>query len=159
MKAFYTALKAKLKTALPQIAHFNKWNNQLVNIADEVPFPRPALFIEIEPVQWEPVNKRQKKGNISIIFHLVTDSYDTFADDADGLEALDLTDIATREIERIYMEQCTPFINTVTGLDNDHGNLIENKVMFTTTYKVDLYDGKEYSPVTPELKVSGNLEA
>ena len=157
MKELYLALKAILTQELEQIAHINKWNNQLVNLLDEVPFARPAIFIEIEPVQWSPVNKRLKKGTISIVFHIVTDSYDTFADDTDGLEALALTDTITAFLETIYIPKCTPFINENTVLDNDHGNLIENKLTFTTEYTKCVGNSKNYQEVTPDLDITKEI--
>ena len=158
MKTFYTSLKAKLIAALPQIAHFGKWNNQLVNLADEIPFERPALFIEIEPVQWEIVNKRQKKGNFNITLHIVSDSYDTFADDAASLATLDLCDQVTQATEASKIANCTPFLHNNTAIDNDHGNLIEDRITFSTSYTTFVSDGKTLTPVTPDLNITGEFE-
>lgn len=158
MKQFYLALKALLQTELTTFKHFNKWNNQIVNIEQEVPFERPALFIEIEPVQWSIVNKRLKKGDISIVFHVVTDSYDTFADDTDGLAALEITDNVIAIIETLQIPKCTPFIHASTQLDNDHGNLIENKITFTSQIEKAIGQGKTYVAVEPDLNLIGSIK-
>lgn len=158
MKLFYQSLKAMLSAKLPEVNHINKWNDQLLNLEDETPFDRPAIFIEIEPIQWENTTKKTKKGAVSIILHIVTDCYNTFEDDVETLEALDLMDKTTGVMEANKISYCTPFINTTTMPDNNHGNLIENKVIFTTEYTKCVSVGKIYTEVTPDLEVTGAIE-
>lgn len=157
MKTFYIALKAKLTTALPQIAHCSKWNNQIQNIEDEIPFNRPALFIEIESVSWDKYSKTSKTGIVTLVLHVISDCYDTHADDADAMDALDLTDEVTQIMETTKLSNCTPFININTFLDNDHGNLIAHSIMFNTEYTKCVGDSKNYQEVTPQLAIINEI--
>jgi hypothetical protein len=157
MKAFYTAIKLHIQTKLPQVLHIDLWNDQLMNLESENQFLRPAIFVELDPVQWA-TNKNSKKGTVNFILHLVTDCYDNRADDTYAIEALDKVDETEEQFDGHKMENCTPFENTSTTIDNNHGNLIENLLGYSCEYTKCITRGKKFVEVEPNLKVEGEFK-
>lgn len=158
MKAFYNNIKQHIKTKLPDVLHIDFWNDQLNNLDEENPFLTPAIFIELEPVQWTDTGKNSKKGTVSFTLHLVTDCYDTRADDQDAMKALDFMETIEQQFDGIKLNHCTPFINTLTTMDNNHGNLIENLLGYSCEYIKCISRGKKYVEAKPDLKVEGSFK-
>lgn len=158
MKQYYQNLKAQLTTKLPTIAHINLWNEQITNLDDEAPFLRPAIFVEIEPLVWEQINKTTKRATVNLTLHVVSDCYDTHADDTDAMQALDLTDLATEAMETSKLPNSTLFNQTQSVIDNNHGNLIINQISFTSIYTKCIGNDKTYISVTPDLLINAAFE-
>lgn len=158
MKKFYKCIKQHIKTKLTKVQHIDLWNEQTNHLEEDIPFLRPAIFVEIEPIQWLETGKNSKKGTVNFTLHLVTDCYDTKADDKYALDALDMLNEVEQQFDGHKMINCTPFENTLTTIDNNHGNLIENLLAYTCEYTKCITRGKKYVEVTPELKVEGNFK-
>lgn len=155
MKAFYTTLKAYISTNMPGILHVDLWNDQLNNLDDENPFERPAIFIELGEINWTDVNKNGKRGALPVTFHLVSDCYDTRADDPNAMDALDLLDLAADHFDNLKLANATPLVPASTTPDNNHGNLIDGKVSYTTEITRCIKGGKNYVETLPDLAVAG----
>ena len=156
MKAIYLTLKQYTLQKMA-VKHVDLWNDQLSNLEEEIPFERPAVFIELGEVQWTNVNKNGKRGTLLITFHIVTDCYDVYAGDNYALDSLDLMDNAANYFDGLKIESCTPFIPSTTTIDNNHGGLIHNQVSYTTEVTKCIKYGKNYTEVTPELNITGDF--
>lgn len=155
MKTLYNQIKNYVQTNINQIAHTSLWNDQINNLEDEVPFMRPALFVELGAIQWNTASKRQKTGTITITLHLITDCYDTLADDNDALQALDLLDTLASAFDGVRFENCTPLVPNTTTTDSNHGNLIHLLLDYSTEITSCITDKKNYTAVEPDLQVTG----
>ncbi|MGJ1198855.1 hypothetical protein ACR777_05465 [Sphingobacterium spiritivorum] len=158
MKELYLSIKEYILDKLPVVLHVDLWNEQIMNIEEEVPFLRPAVFIEFGIVEWTRVNKTQKSGNVPLRLHLVTDCYDFQADGADALQSLDLLNELEGFMDGSALPGCTPMLNTNTQIDNNHGNLIENITSYSFDYTKCIPSKKNLVPVTPNLQVEGEIK-
>jgi len=158
MKDLYQNIKTFVQTNIPDIIHVNIWNEQITNIQDEVQFLRPALFIEFGIVEWNQVNKGKKTGTVPVILHLVTDCYDTDADDQDMMTSLELLDDVESIFDGSAVSGCTPFTSTTTQTDHNHGNLIENILSYSTQYTKCIRSNRRTVEAKPELNVQGQIK-
>ena len=158
MRTLYTNIKAFIKQQLPQVVHVNIWNNQLANLQDEPQFLRPAVFVEFGIVEWTKTNKSNKTGTIPVTLHIVNDCYDTDADDIDMMNSLELLNEVEEVFDGATLQACTPFINTSTQPDHDHGNLIENITTYTTEYTKCIRSNRKMTEVNAGLQVEGTIK-
>ena len=157
MTAIYLAIKLYIQQKFPDVLHIDLWNEQILNIEDEVPFSRPAIFVEFGDILWNNVSKASKTGTVPTTLHIVTDCYDVRADDADSLSALDRLDQTSEKFDNLKIPKCTPFMPTSTAIDNNHGNLIHNTLSYTFDLKLHIRGGENLLEVEPNLKVTGTF--
>ena len=73
----YSDIKAKIEEKVPAIAHIDLWNENVTYIEQEETFPLPALFIEFDTIDWQPVKDDGcgpcTVGYGQIRLHLVTE--------------------------------------------------------------------------------------
>lgn len=157
MKELYDQIKI-YALELVGVNHVCLWNDQLNNLEEEVPFMRPAVFVEFGVIQWTEIGKRQKKGILPLTIHLVTDCYDTLADDNDALKALEFLSEASDHFDGKAFPNCTVLSPDTSAPDNNHGNLIHQQLSYTTEITSCIKDKRTYTEVTPGLKVTGGYQ-
>ena len=93
-KALYELIRDRLLTieqdGKPVIRHIDLFNEQLLNIEQEVPFYTPAVLIEFNDIDWQPLLHGLREATIDVSLHILTDSRD--AHYADTLKRLALLD-------------------------------------------------------------------
>lgn len=55
-KQLFLAVTQRLKSRVPQLAHFDLWNQNVEFIEQEAVFAMPAVFMEFKPIHWETLN-------------------------------------------------------------------------------------------------------
>lgn len=70
----YKSLMEQILNNMPSIKHIDLWNNQTAMEVEEIPFNRPAVFIELVPMQWLTQGSKQQVGDREVIVRLVTDT-------------------------------------------------------------------------------------
>ena len=60
-KTLYLEVKDKI-LAIDEINHFDYWNEEFINESDTTPFPKPAVFFELDGIAWE--TQRTRRGSI-----------------------------------------------------------------------------------------------
>lgn len=87
----YNDIKAKIEEKVPAIAHIDLWNENVAYIEQEETFPLPALFIEFDIIDWQPV-KHSDAGICTVGYgqirvHVVTEwSADSYNESFELLE-------------------------------------------------------------------------
>ena len=61
-------------TGIEEIKHIDLWNHNVEFIEQETAWERPAVFIEFQPIQWNPVvHGVEYRAEVGINLHVVTD--------------------------------------------------------------------------------------
>lgn len=79
----------------PVIRHIDLWNRNVEFIDQEIPWERPAVFVEFSPVRWEAIVPGvEYRAEPQIILHIVTDWAETASEES--RESIDMLDLADR---------------------------------------------------------------
>lgn len=72
---FYEAIMARVKTNVPEIKHFDLYfrQDEEVDEKGELPFLRPAVLFEYDPIDWETLGNKKKAANITFNLHVISD--------------------------------------------------------------------------------------
>lgn len=116
-----------VKTKVPEIAHFGLWNQESETPEEEVPFERPALFIEFGDIEWGRYTKEKdgigSKGEGAIRLHLVTD----WQDETDYIVPFTIGEKLNRELVRIpSSSHYSVLYPSLTLTNHNHTNLLES---------------------------------
>lgn len=76
--------------ALPEIAHINLFNNQVVLAEEEQPFKVPAVFVEFGTIDWKHQLHGVRDAVVQVRLHVVTDS--RVSPWSDTIQVFDLLD-------------------------------------------------------------------
>lgn len=69
----YNTIKERLED-IPEIKHIDLWNHNVEFIEQETAWERPAVFIEFQPIIWQPiVSGIEYRGQVTVNLHIVTD--------------------------------------------------------------------------------------
>lgn len=69
----FEAIKAKLNKEVTDVKWIDLWNHNVEYIESEEGWTRPAVFVEICPIQWEAFTCRGMRGKGLVRLHVVTD--------------------------------------------------------------------------------------
>lgn len=145
---FYEAILARLIDKEVPLKYFDVWNDQLSRNADPEDtlfFNYPAIFIEMDPVEWETLGRRKQQGELN--FNLIvasellheTANIETPEERGRGFEHLQLIDYVFAVLQGFNMvfEDGSSFGSiTRTGTAFDHessgGPIIAHAVPFRT---------------------------
>lgn len=169
-KLIYNWLVARLQSEVPEIAHYDLWDNQPNREADEISWNRPAIFIHLLPINnWQSKGEYLQTAVLNFNIHLQTDAL--------GADNSSRTDTNTRNnslyrlelLGKVYKalhgyttyqdENMIGYISrTGTELDEMSTQTYLDKMSFTcsvedATAKVD-YDLHEMTPVVEGTVVS-----
>jgi hypothetical protein len=130
--------------AAPIFLHADLWNNQLEFIEEEIPFPTPAVFLELLPTNWSQKNNTTQESDIRINFHLVH---------SDPLAALKLCDLLHFALARFRSDTTARPIRESSTPDHNHSELCD----FVEQYRIKLEDtsaSKEAKELLLNLKIT-----
>jgi len=140
---------AELDSSKSAIKHFAIWNNQLQYLADEQPFPLPAVFLQFNPILWEQRSKGIRAADVSLTLHVITRHI------AGGSQSLtqpniaffDLLDAINANLYGLRADFFRNLVSTSSATDHNHAELIDSQ----ETYTVQLTD---HSAMRPILKAA-----
>ena len=134
----YLAYEKQLQTVInettgkPLFKHFDLWNQNVEFLEEETPFQTPAVFFEFLPIQWKTLGQQVQDADLSIIFHIVTEQYDTTAKYTPNKirqQMLDYLNMPSWVIKKMQ-GYCTPFTNGLMRVrsvpNHNHGRYIDS---------------------------------
>lgn len=125
----YTALVARISEQVPEVQHIDLWNEQVAFVEDEMPYDRPAVFIQFMPISWEPMIARPAaRGEARIRLHVVTDWH---PEAADKFLSLRLCDKVARAVNGLSGDSFSALDMTTSATNHNHEELVENIEEFT----------------------------
>lgn len=135
-KQIYMAIIARLKE-ISQIKYIDLWNNNIEMLTSGAVWPRPAVFIEFETVEWKQQQRGARRGDFAIRLHIVTDAVTYNGSDDQrqnaALEYLDLIDEINKSMQGLRGENFAGFMLTTSATNHDHAELIENVERYITS--------------------------
>lgn len=128
---------------IEDIKYVDLWNQNVDFIEEDTPWPRPAVFLELEPITWRVVKgdefyRRYMRGEGTLRLHIVTDWVDGGQEKALSLSAKIWEELFgdTRGFsENTHFEISFPS-QSVTN--HNHDEVLETVDIFTVRYMMGL---------------------
>ena len=121
----------RLATALKQVdngavKHVDLWNHNIEFLEQEEGWPRPAVFIEFEPIKWNDlVPGVEYRANVRVRLHIVTD-WNPDDDGIDHLGSFELPEKIHRELAGMDGEQFRALDLAESHTNHNHEDLMES---------------------------------
>lgn len=80
-KDAYLEIAERLKTNITNLRWVDLWRNQVGFIAEELPFPAPAIFLSFRTISTADLGMKAQDGEVQVDFYVF---YETFADTFKG---------------------------------------------------------------------------
>ena len=132
----YKAICKRLTAQVPDIKHIDLWNNNIAVLSGGAVWPRPAVFVEFETIEWRQQQNRSRMADIAVRLHIVTDavscngSTDPKQDTA--LAFLDLLNKVSAAMQGLRGDNFAGFMLTTSATNHDHAELIESVERYIT---------------------------
>ena len=146
MKAVYEAIRARIESECPDVAHVRVWNNQLalMEAREQLAFNFPADFIEFTENEYSQLGEGIQECNGLITLHIC----DNFYNGDDIEENLQIFDIKTDVFKALNDWKSTtartsPFMRVNEAQDTEHSNVYH----FIQTYAVRWQDASAQRPI------------
>lgn len=112
------------------IKHIDLWNQNVEFLEQEVPWERPAVFVEFEELRWLPVERGvEYRADAIIDLHVVTDwegsseAGSVFMDES--LQVYDLLDEIHRTLARLNGNRFNNFDLLCSRTNHNHEEIVE----------------------------------
>lgn len=112
----------------PVIKHIDLWNRNVEFIDQEIPWERPAVFIEFGPVRWNDIVPGvEYRAEPHVIFHVVTDWADSVAaGDTPAIDMLGLPDHIHDAIAGLEGRTFRDLSLVESQTNHNHEEIVEN---------------------------------
>ena len=157
----------RINSKVPEIKHIDLWNNQIEMEAQELPFNRPAVFLEFLPVTWHTLGQKRSDADINFALHLVTDMTGIQTDSTQ--EEQKQNDSLYRLIlfEKVWVAmqgyqandgdtQFSKIIRNGSNIDSNSGQLNKDTLFFFTHVN-DSAAVPVYTEAPLNLRISGDI--
>ena len=132
----YKAICNRITAQVPDIKHIDLWNNNIAVLSGGAVWPRPAVFVEFETIEWRQQQNRARMADIAVRLHIVTDavSYNGSTDPKQdtALAFLDLLNKVNAAMQGLHGENFAGFMLTTSATNHDHAELIESVERYIT---------------------------
>lgn len=119
-KELYQKLKAQLEE-LEAVKHVALWNHNVVFIEQEQPWERPAVFIEILPLEWRcVVPGREYHSDVTVRLHIVYDWSE------DEINDFDLSSEIAEAVVGLGGEHFSPLEPVAGATNHNHEQIVED---------------------------------
>lgn len=160
LKAFYTAIKARLQSIVvntanpnpelpdivtPVIKQVGVWNNQYTYEEEYKAIKYPHVFIEFASLPWESTGNKQQQASAIVRLHVGSRSIDY-----ESLDHFDLLDVINYWLKGFSGTNFGTFTRVSTEIDHNRDELIAHVI----TYRVRVTDT---SAVRNLINVQGDL--
>ena len=135
-KQIYKAICDRISQQVPEVKHIDLWNNNIAVLSGGAVWPRPAVFVEFETIEWRQQQNRARMADIAVRLHIVTDavSYNGSTDPKQdtALAFLDLFNKVNAAMQGLRGENFAGFMLTISATNHDHAELIESVERYIT---------------------------
>lgn len=153
----YKAICDRLTAQVPDIKHIDLWNNNIAVLSGGAVWPRPAVFVEFEAIEWRQQQNRARMADIAVRLHVVTDavSYNGSTDPKQdsALAFLDLLNKVNAAMQGLRRENFAGFMLTTSATNHDHAELIESVERYITRAQ----DTTAMIPTTPLISLNSQI--
>ena len=150
----YKAICDRLSAQVPDIKHIDLWNNNIAVLSGGAVWPRPAVFVEFETIEWRQQQNRARMADIAVRLHIVTDavSYNGSTDPKQdsALAFFDLINKVNAAMQGLRGDNFAGFMLTTSATNHDHAELIESVERYITRAQ----DTTAMIPTTPLISLN-----
>ncbi len=136
-KQIYQAICERLHEKTPDVAYIDLWNNNIAVLTGGAVWPRPAVFVEFETVEWRQQQQGARRGDVAVRLHIVTDHIVTNGSQDNRQEAalayFDLIDRINAAMQGLRGENFAGLMLTTSATNHDHAELIESVERYITS--------------------------
>lgn len=136
-KQIYKAICERLTQEIPEVKYLDLWNNNIAVLSGGAVWPRPAVFVEFEAIEWKQAQNRVRRGDVAIRLHIITDaiSYNGNSDERqeEALSYLDMLDRINAAMQGLRGDNFAGFMLTTSAMNHDHAELIESVERYITS--------------------------
>lgn len=156
-KQIYKAICERLSEQVPDIAYLDLWNNNIAVLTGGAVWPRPAVFVEFETIEWRQEQRGARRGDVAVRLHIITDTvtYNGSKDNRQevALAYLDLIDRINAAMQGLRGENFAGFMLTTSATNHDHAELMESVERYITSAQ-DITAVKQVNTISvPELQI------
>lgn len=127
-REMYEKILARLKERVPEIEHYDLWNENVDYVEQETAWSRPAAFVEFGAIGWTALTGRPAyKGTGKVLVHVVTD-WDP--EDAPGA-GLQLSDKVAKALAGLSGDYFQALEMSATYTNHNHEYLVDNVEEFS----------------------------
>ena len=153
----YKAICNRLTAQVPDIKHIDLWNNNIAVLSGGAVWPRPAVFVEFEAIEWRQQQNRARMADIAVRLHIVTDavSYNGSTDPKQdsALAFFDLINKVNAAMQGLRGDNFAGFMLTTSATNHDHAELIESVERYITRAQ----DTTAMIPTTPLISLNSQI--
>ena len=153
----YKAICNRLTAQVPDIKHIDLWNNNIAVLSGGAVWPRPAVFVEFETIEWRQQQNRARMADIAVRLHIVTDavSYNGSTDPKQNsaLAFFDLINKVNAAMQGLRGDNFAGFMLTTSATNHDHAELIESVERYITRAQ----DTTAMIPTTPLISLNSQI--
>ena len=135
-KQIYKAICERILQQVSEVKHIDLWNNNIAVLSGGAVWPRPAVFVEFETIEWRQQQNRVRMADVAVRLHVVTDavSYNGSTDPKQdtALAFLDLLNKVNTAMQGLRGENFAGFMLTTSATNHDHAELIESVERYIT---------------------------
>lgn len=138
MKAkLYKAIKERIEEKCPEIKHINLWNEQMLDLPNQIIFSTPAIFIEFIDIEWKQNAMGVRRADQMIRLHII-DRYIPTEGLHEALKPfayLDTIDKVNDALWGMKGEDFNAFMHIASSMDHSHKELLDSQETWITNIK------------------------
>lgn len=132
----YEAICERISTQVPEIKHIDLWNNNVAVLSGGAVWPRPAVFVEFETIEWRQQQNRVRMADVAVRLHIVTDAISCNGHNDkrqhDALAFLRLINKVNAAMQGLNGNNFASFMLTTSATNHDHAELVESVERYIT---------------------------
>jgi len=160
-KFIFLSIVEKLQQEIPEIKHFDLWNNQLAYIEGEQPFDLPAVFVEFRPIRWQHQGNSVREAAVEVVLHVLTKRIEPTSQELPyNKESLQFFDLLTDINSALRQHSKTSYNfghDSLTSIQSDTDNNsgeIRHDIEVFSCHTVDASAMPNYQKTTATIKVN-----
>jgi len=137
------ATLAQVIGGIEDIKHVDLWNQNVEFIEKDIPWPRPAVFVEFESITWKTIKgdefyRRYLRGDGTLRLHIVTDWVDGGQEKALSLSANIWEELFNGEWDLSENPSFEIAFPSQSVTNHNHDEILETVDVFAVRYLVGL---------------------
>ena len=132
----YEAICNRISTQVPEIKHIDLWNNNVAALSGGAVWPRPAVFVEFETIEWRQQQNRVRMADVAVRLHIVTDAISCNGHNDKrqhaALSFLRLINKVNAAMQGLNGNNFASFMLTTSATNHDHAELVESVERYIT---------------------------
>lgn len=141
-KYLYQKITDRLRRLVPEIKHYDLWNQNVEYLESEAVFDTPAVFVEFAPIRWATLSGSVQQAEVTFNLHVVTSAPAPTAIgssyEEEALRVFDLLDKIAAALQGMCVSSCQGCMRTGSLTNHNHEEIREDIETFSIHVKGEL---------------------